>query len=66
MTKDDLCTRCGHRRELHREETFVDGALVPWAPGDEGPCHYLAPHKGGARCHGGDDGQPCPAFVGGP
>ena len=20
MTKDDLCNRCGHRRELHRPE----------------------------------------------
>lgn len=36
-TPDDRCARCGHRRELHRE----DG------------CHYLGPHGGEEKRCGG-------------
>ena len=61
MTKDDLCGRCGHRRELHRPE--MDWT---WEPGDDGECCYCPPH-GGDHCHGGpgvgSDALPCPAFV---
>jgi hypothetical protein len=66
MTKDDLCNRCGHRRELHRPDTDWT-----WSPGDDGPCCYLGPHGGPLHtCHGGmgvgSDAMPCPSFEAAP